>query len=257
MSIPPSLAAATIQSVDIELLEHLFDAMPDVAFFVKDHEGRYRTINASLVERHGLSNKSQVIGKRPCDISSGDFGSIPSQQDERVLRTGTAIHDHLELQWHTPQQSCWCLTTKLPIVDSSGQVVGLIGISRDVRAPINAKDIPDGLVKVLERFDRHINEPVSPSSLARSAGMSPIRFARLMKRLFGLTPSQYIAKHRVSTASDMLRDTNESIADIALACGYYDHSAFSRAFHKLTGVSPTAFREASADKERWSTAKGS
>jgi AraC-like DNA-binding protein len=236
---------AGLQSVDVSLLEQLFDSMPDVAFFVKDQKGRYQTVNLSLVERHGLSDKSQVIGKQPCDISSGNFGQIPSQQDERVLTTGVAIHDHLELQWHTPNQPCWCLTTKLPIRDDRGHVVGLIGVSRDVRAPVNPKEIPDVLVTVLERFDRQISEPVSPSSLASSAGMSPTRFARLMKRLFGLTPSQYIAKHRVGVASELLRTTNNSIADIALACGYYDHSAFTRVFHKLTGVSPTAFRKAS------------
>jgi transcriptional regulator GlxA family with amidase domain len=109
----------------------------------------------------------------------------------------------LELQWHTPGDPRWCLTTKLPILDDQGHVVGLIGVSRAVRAPINAKEIPDTIVAVLKRFDRHFSEPVSPSILAKSAGMSPIRFARLMKRLFGLTPSQYIAKRRVSVVSDL------------------------------------------------------
>ena len=72
-------------------------------------------------------------------------------------------------------------------------------------------------------------EPVTPSTLAHRAGLSPPQFARLMKRLFGLTPSQFIAKTRIAVASCLLRETTQSVSDIALACGFYDHSAFTRA----------------------------
>ena len=73
--------------------------------------------------------------------------------------------------------------------------------------------------------------------------MAPHRFARLMKRFFGLTPSQFIAKTRIAAASRMLRETDQTVADIALACGFYDHSAFTRAFRAMTGVTPTQFKE--------------
>ena len=48
-----------------------------------------------------------------------------------------------------------------------------------------------------------------------------------MKRLFGLTPSQFIAKGRITAASRLLQETDQSVADIAPACGFYDHSAFT------------------------------
>ena len=63
-----------------------------------------------------------------------------------------------------------------------------------------------------------------------------------MKRFFGLTPSQFIAKTRIAAASRLLRETEQSIADIALACGFYDQSAFTRTFRAMTGVTPTQFR---------------
>jgi AraC-like DNA-binding protein len=64
-----------------------------------------------------------------------------------------------------------------------------------------------------------------------------------LKRFFGLTPSQYIAKNRIAAASVLLRETDQSVSDIASSCGYYDHSAFTRTFRKIAGVSPTQFRE--------------
>jgi AraC-like DNA-binding protein len=239
----PPFSPPSIQAVDISLLENLFDEMPDVAFFIKDKEGCYLAINQSLVERHGLQHKSQVRGKRPCDICPGEFGQIPSQQDKVVLHLGRPLHDHLELHWYAPNQPCWCLTTKLPMLDSAGKIVGLIGISRDIRAPIKTQEIPIGVADVLEQFEKNVADPVTPTSLAAAANISSSRFARLMKRFFGLTPSQYIAKHRIAVASILLVETDLSVSEIALASGYYDHSAFTRAFRKLAGISPTQFRE--------------
>ena len=124
--------ASVLTTVEVSVLERLFDQVPDVAFFLKDREGRYTSVNASLVERHGLQHKSQVLGQRPSDICPGDFGRIPAQQDAAVLRSGRPLLDHLELHWYAPNQPCWCLTTKLPLHAADGHIMGLIGISRDV-----------------------------------------------------------------------------------------------------------------------------
>lgn len=241
---PPLLAKAGPGLVEAALLETLFDQAPDVVFFIKDAAGRYQSVNHSLVQRHGLRNKSAVLGKRPCEICPGEFGQIPTQQDAWLLKTGRPILDHLELHWYAPNQPGWCLTTKLPLRDADGTVVGLIGISRDVRAPIRNRDIPDALAAALDHLENHVSEPLTPSSLARRARMPPPRLARLLKRLFGLTPRQFIAKTRIAAASRLLRDSDQSVADIALACGYYDHSAFTRAFRTITGMTPRQFRGA-------------
>ena len=239
----PTTAARTVPAVDPAMLEQLFDQTPDVAFFIKDAAGRYLAVNASLVERHGLRHKSQVLGKRPRDICPGDFGRIPSAQDAAVLRTGRPLLDHLELHWYAPHKPGWCLTTKLPMRDADGAVIGLIGISRDVRAPIETRDIPVEFAAALDHFENNVADSVTPSALARRARLAPPRFARLMKRFFGLTPSQFIAKTRISAASRLLRETDRSVSDVALDCGFYDHSAFTRAFRAATGVTPTQFRE--------------
>ena len=237
----PTLPAHLAQ-VDIALLEQLFDHAPDIAFFVKDAEGRYIAVNASLVERHGLKSKVQVLGKCPRDICHGEFGRIPTEQDERVLRTGRPLVDHLEMHWHLPNDPVWCLTTKLPRLDANGAVIGLIGFSRDVRLPVGPEEIPKDFALALEDFEQNLSSKVTPAWLARSSKLSPQRLGRLTKRLFGLTPCQFITKSRIAAATRMLRDTNQSVAQIANACGFFDHSAFARAFRASTGATPTEFR---------------
>ena len=231
-----------VATVEVALLERLFDRSPDVAFFLKDAVGRYVAVNESLVERHGLKSKSQVIGKCPRDICLGDFGRIPTEQDERVLRTGRPLVDHLEMQWHRPNDPVWCLTTKLPILDSAGRVAGLIGFSRDIRIPVEQDEIPTDFARALGEFEQSLSAEVTPAWLARRSKLPAQRLARLIKRLFGLNPSQFITKSRIAAASRMLREPDRSVAEIAHACGFCDHSAFTRAFRSATGMTPSEFR---------------
>jgi len=235
-------AATSTPSVAAEVLAELFDHAPDLAFYVKDAAGRYLAVNHSLVKRHGFRHKAQVLHRRPCEICRGDFGRLPAEQDERVLRTGEPLIDHLEQQWYLPQKPVWCLTTKLPLRDAAGRIVGLVGISRDLRAPINPGEVPPSLARVLEHFEENLSEPVSASSLARQAGIPPARFARLIRRFFDLTPSQFITQTRLTAATRLLRESQDSVAGIAFRCGFYDHSAFSRAFQRAMGVTPSDYR---------------
>ena len=226
------------------VLAELFDHAPDLAFFVKDREGRYVAVNASLIKRHGYRHKSQVLGRRPSDICPSDFGRLPTEQDAQVLRTGKPLIDHLERQWYLPRKPVWCLTTKLPLRDTDGKVIGLVGISRDVRAPVDPRNIPMELAAALEGFEKNLAESVTPASLARRAGLTPSRLARLIHRFFDLTPGQFLTQTRLAAATRLLRETSLGVSEIAHQCGFYDHSAFSRAFHSAMGTTPSAYREA-------------
>jgi PAS domain S-box-containing protein len=229
-------------AIDVQVLAQLFDSASDVAFFVKDIDGRYVAVNDSLVKRHGLRDKSEAIGQRPIDICQGDFGLLPSEQDTKLLKTGRPLVEHLEMQWNRPNEPVWCLTTKLPIRDSNGNVCGVVGFSRDVRIPVQRGDIPEGFAHALEEFESGLSERVTPAWLAEQSQLSPQQLARFTKRVFGLTPTQFIARIRIAAASRLLRETEHTVAEIAVKCGFYDHSAFARAFRNATGVTPTRFR---------------
>jgi AraC-like DNA-binding protein len=237
-----STASSVLREVDMRILEQLFDHMADTAFFIKDPSGRYLAVNESLVERHGLREKSQLLGRRPSDVCPGDFGRIPAEQDTYVLSTGRPIIERLELQWYLPQKPVWCLTTKLPLHDSAGKINGIIGISKDVRLPIPTKEIPDGVAAALRRLESGYADSITPAELAGIAGLPAARFARLTKRIYGISPLQLITKTRIAAASRLLRETDKQVAEIALECGFYDHSAFTRTFRAVTSVTPSQFR---------------
>ncbi|WP_395736382.1 helix-turn-helix domain-containing protein [Prosthecobacter sp.] len=242
---PGLLSANGALLVDARVVEQLADLMHDTAFFIKDASGRYLVVNQSLVERHGLRHKSQMLGRRPCEVCPGDYGRIPTEQDEQVLRTGQPIVERLELFWRKPNVPVWGLTSKLPVRDANGRVTGLIGISKDLSAPVSLDDVSPKVARVLSLLETSCGDPVSPSSLARKAGMTPARFARIVRRIHGISPMQLITKTRITIGSRLLGETDASIAQIALDCGFADHSAFTRAFRAVTGESPTEHRRRS------------
>ena len=228
------------------MMEQLFDHLPETVFFLKDQTGRYLAVNQSLVERCGLRVKGELVGRHVREVFPAELAERYAAQDEAVLRSGRPIIDHLELHWYARRQAGWCLTTKLPLRNDAGKIVGLIGISRDLRAPGDKETIPASLANTLEYLETHYDESLSPAALAQRARLSPIRFSRLIKRIFRLTPSQLITQTRLAAASSLLQATGRPVAAIAHDCGFYDHSAFTRAFRSATGLTPTQFRNQGA-----------
>ena len=146
------------------------------------------------------------------------------------------------MQWSSHNKPVWCVTTKLPIPDNEGRIIGLVGFSRDVRVSVQSDEIPKRFAEVLKSFERKLSDEMTPAVLAAQSDLTPQQLTRLTKRIFALTPTQLITRIRVAAASQMLRDTDRSVSEIAIACGYYDHSAFTRAFRNATGMTPSAFR---------------
>lgn len=224
------------------MVENMFDHVPEIVFFIKDAEGRYIAVNKSLVERCGFEEKKQLLGLTATQIFPKDLAEIYFDQDQKVLQ-GQTIVDHLELHWYAHRKPGWCLTTKLPIFGPMNSVIGMVGISRDLLAVGRGEFVPPGLTKAMEYLESHYDEPITPGMLAQRSGLHPARFARLIKRIFGFTPSRLILQTRLSAAAKRLVETKKSIADISLDCGFYDHSALTRAFKSIINLTPTQFRK--------------
>jgi len=230
-------------SLPASVLEIVFDQMADVAFFVKDTAGRYLHVNQSWVARCGVAHKQAILGRTVRDLFPADLAASYEKQDRDVLH-GARLINKLELHWHRQGRPGWCLTTKVPLTDAAGSITGLIGISRDLHTQGGQDAIPVGVVRALDYLEAHFSDSqVSPSLLAKKAGLPLVRFARQLRRIFQLTPGQVIARKRLEAAAHLLRDTPQPIAEVALDCGYCDHSAFTRAFREATGMTPRQFRE--------------
>ena len=81
------------------------------------------------------------------------------------------------------------------------------------------------------------------ASIARVVNLSPSYLSKKFKASTGFGYREYLVLVRVQAASVMLLETNKSIAEIALACGFRDSNYFGDAFKREKGVSPSAYRK--------------
>lgn len=90
-----------------------------------------------------------------------------------------------------------------------------------------------------DNFDREL----SLAEIAEAAYLSEFHFARLFKRITGVTPHAYLAGLRIEHARRLLSTTDRSIADIGAGVGYQSASHFGRVFRQATGFTPTEYRD--------------
>jgi transcriptional regulator GlxA family with amidase domain len=137
----------------------------------------------------------------------------------------------------------WLLFSRVPVKDDGGKVVGVAATSRRLKAADPDHPTYDRLSAVAERIEAQLDGPLELGSLAALARLSKSQLERDFHALFGFTPRDYLQKCRIEKALALLEGEG-SIADISYACGYADHSAFSRRFRDMVGTSPRAYRAA-------------
>ena len=228
--------------VDLESMTALFDALRDVVFFAKDREGRYLAINQTLVERCGLRNPKELIGRTAKEAFRAPFGDRYAEQDREVIRTGQPLIDCLELHLYPTRDPGWCVTNKHPLKDAHGRVTGLIGVSQDLRVPDYRSPEFVHVADAVRFAESRLSDPPSLADLARRARMSPYQLDRRIRRVFGMSTGQWQIKQRMDAAERLLRESSLSIVEVALRAGYADQSAFARQFRRSTGLTPREYR---------------
>ena len=103
-------------------------------------------------------------------------------------------------------------------------------------------DVVDGVQRVQDYIEAHIQDPITLSELARAAGYSQWHAARVFKELTGKAPFEYVRALRLTKAALLLRDEQPKIVDVAFDFVFASHEGFTRAFSRQFGVSPVDYR---------------
>jgi len=101
---------------------------------------------------------------------------------------------------------------------------------------------PNGLDEVFTFLRAHIAMPLTVDAVARSVHLSPSCLAARIKRITGKTFGEILIELRLLRAKEYLLYSDRRVSEIAYACGFEDHSYFSRRFRALMGLSPLEYR---------------
>ncbi len=226
-----------------DTLVKIFRVVPDIVFCLKDAALVYRAANPAFVLRLGLKSEDELLGKRAEDFFPAELAKVYREQDEEVLESRVEITDRLELVTNRDGSLGWYLASKFPLFDEKGKVSGLVAISRDLQTPSDSDLKMAGLKKVVDWLHDHLDEEVQTQDLAAIAAMTPTQLERRMAKVFQLGVAQFVRKMRIERAELLLRESDQSIAEIALACGYSEQSSLTRQFKSAVGCPPAAYRK--------------
>ncbi len=115
------------------LLDTLMDLIPDQIYF-KDAKSRFVRVSHALATRWGLDDPSDAVGKTDFDFFAREHAQKAFADEQRLLQTGAELVGIEELETWEDGREAWVSTTKVPLRDRSGRIVGLFGISRDITA---------------------------------------------------------------------------------------------------------------------------
>jgi len=220
----------------------LFEYLPHVYMYVKDRDGRYLRANRVAREVMGVASEAQVIGKNDFDFFPPAVATQYVDEDRRVIVSAKPLTDQVWLVPGLAGVPHWYLCNKIPLFDRAGAVVGIAGVKRPYEHTGHAPAGYARLLKVVEFVTSQFSEPLEVATLAEHVNLSVSQLQREFSRLFGISPIQYIREVRVGVARHMLETTDESMARIATACGFYDQSHFTRQFKAATGLTPLHYR---------------
>jgi PAS domain S-box-containing protein len=113
------------------LLRSLMDNVPDAMFF-KDRNGRFIRINRSLADEFRLADTAYAEGKTDFDFRTKEYAIAAAADERRILQTGKGFVNKEEQESGPDGAVRWLSTTKMPLHDKDGKVVGTVGISRDI-----------------------------------------------------------------------------------------------------------------------------
>ena len=127
------------------------------------------------------------------------------------------------------------------------RLYGLVEAVRSKGAPTAPRGNPIWLTSVREHIHAHFTAPIDVRNLAVMAGTHPVYLARIFRRQYGLSVTQYVRRLRTKHAATLLTSTSAPIANVALAAGFADHAHLCRVFRSEMGVTPGAFRRLAGD----------
>jgi PAS domain S-box-containing protein len=194
-----------------DLLHSLMDNIPDHIYF-KDKDTRFTRVNLAHAKSLGLATAEEAIGNTDADFFPEEFARATRQDELELMQSGKPMLGKVEYEERTGR---WFLATKVPIRDASGEIAGLVGISKDIT---DRRQAEERLTKELEAFQEVVSA-VAEGDLTRrgvggedTLGRIALLVNQMLERISHILSEVRDAAFSVSTASSQILSASHQIA---------------------------------------------
>ena len=145
------------------LLRTLIDHLPDI-IYVKDTEGHFLLKNRADAINMGAESPADVVGKTDFDYYPHELAEQFHADDQQVIKSGQPLINREERNIDAKGHTRWMLTTKVPLRDPQGAVIGLVGIGHDIT---ERKRTEETIRKLNEELEHRVEERTAQVSQAK------------------------------------------------------------------------------------------
>jgi AraC-like DNA-binding protein len=191
-----------------------------------------------------------MIGRTDFDFHPPALAAQYVEEDRRVMESGRPLVNQVWLVRSADGTPRWYVSSKFPVPGPGGAVQGVAGVMRPYDHAGTAPGDYQRLTRACEYVLAHYAEPIAVGDLARRAHLSESQLQREFRRLFGMSLGAYLLRVRLIMARRRLEASSDPVGRIALECGFYDQSHFTRAFRAETGLRPLEYRRRFGPKAR-------
>jgi PAS domain S-box-containing protein len=220
----------------------LFDALVDTHYFAKNRDGDFVYANPIFMEQFGFKDASELIGKKDFDIFSKEHAERFRKDDLRLMKEDGIFRNLLELVPDTKGNVQWFVTTKTPLKNPEGEIVGIEGMTRDVIRTQSSIETYSEFRRCIEFVQKNFSSTINIKHLAEMACMSISTFERRFRQHFACTPTQYIKRVRIEESCKLLL-AGYPIHQAAQQSGFCDQSYFTKEFRLLMGITPRQYQK--------------
>jgi AraC-like DNA-binding protein len=236
-----------IGAVAPEVIE-LFDYLEDTPLWMKDEAGHYEWANVAFLLNFGVKSRAEIIGRTDYDFCTEVLANQYRIDDERVLR-GERILSRIELVGRFDHTARWCVTSKVPLRDARGRIVGTAGVTRPLAQPekggngvTSAMPVDSPLSLAIRFISQNFADRITNEDLAKACGLSVRAFERQFQAAYNVSPHDYIRQLRVRMSCSALVFSRKSLAEVATEFGFADQSHFTKEFRRFMAETPRAYR---------------
>jgi len=220
----------------------LFEHLPQAYFYAKDEQSRFVRVNHAFRENHGVLRDEQILGRTDHDFHPPMMAEAYIAEDRRVMADRKPIPGQVWLVGGARRPPLWYVSSKAPLFDPGGEVVGIAGVMYRIEGPAEEARFFQELTPVIRHIEARFTEPIVMSEMAAMSGLSPTHFNRRFRQLVRMTPTQYLLSIRIEESRRLLVTTTQTLSEIAHRVGFSDQSHLTKRFKQATGMTPAAYR---------------
>ena len=227
--------------INTAMFKAIMDAMPNIAFYMKDTDGRIMALNRRNCDFCNIHDELEAVGRRSDDLFPRALADDYVSLDKTVRKTRRpliAVRDR-----YPADKSNECNTKSIfPLFDENGRLVGTACLYYRTSTVDGAPDWHGRLKPITEYVNAHYADNITIDGLAAMIGTSPVNFRRQFSRTFGISPGHYITTIRLNAVRRLLETTDKLVADIAMETGFWDQSHLTKLFKRERGMTPGEYR---------------